>query len=120
MDELADHLRAMAGSRAGTARFTLHLDFLATDHRQALAQADLYAQALNLVRPEVDCYTARLSPGGDWTAATAVFCGIPGPHDSDVCLDIAGHRGRHHGPGDSQSWTDDDVPQVPDTAEGIG
>ncbi len=87
--------------RPGLRPFTLHIDFLAADDHQACQQAVTYAEGLNQLRPEVDGYTARVSPAEAWSQVTAVFCGAAGPHDMDMCVDAAGHGGLHHGPGGS-------------------
>jgi hypothetical protein len=120
MSELHTLLRVFADDQSGRRKFTLHLDFLAVDKEQARLRAEQYARALNMLRPEVDCFTARLSADGDWRCPMAVFCGSPGPHEMDVCVGSAGHPGLHDGPGASGRWGDDQVPRAPDTAEGLG
>lgn len=100
-------------------RYTLHMDFDAANDEHARLLAEMYARGLNYLRLEVDCYTARVSPGDDWAASWQVFCLAPGPDPADVCTDIAEHAGRHNGPGETRSWTDAEVPTAPDTTEGL-
>lgn len=100
-------------------RFTLHVDFLAADHSAALDLAEAYTEALNLLRLELDGYTARVSADGDWTRPATVYCGAPGPDPSDVCTRRDGHPGPHRGPGVAPQWTDAQVPHTPDTIEGM-
>ena len=100
--------------------FTVHLDFVAASEPEALVQAVTYAEGMNTLRPEVDCFTARMSADGNWSRSAAVYCGAAGPDEGDVCLDSAGHAGWHHGPGVTDHWDDDEVPAVPDTIEDLG
>ena len=95
--------------------FTVHIDFLADDEDEAMFRAMAYAEGLNALRPEVSSYGARLSGQADWSAAVPVFCNTPGPNPADCCVDRFGHEGRHHGPGVSQVWTDDEIPSAPDS-----
>jgi hypothetical protein len=95
--------------------FTLHVDFQATDEDDAGCRAEVYVQALNLLRPEVDSYRARISAQADWSASVPVFCNAPGPDAMDVCLDRFGHEGRHHGTGPTGWWSEEQIPRAPDT-----
>lgn len=118
MDELHEYLREVTDEWPGSVTYTLHMQFLAADGRQAVSRARRYVESLNLVRPEVEAYTARVS-AGEHLLGTAVFCGSPGPDVTDVCVDVAGHPGRHHGPGATRTWSQEQVPIPPDTAEGV-
>lgn len=106
-------------SESAPRRFTLHVDFLATDDRGALNQAEAYVEALNLLRLEIDGYTARVSRDGGWTASMPVYCGAPGPDPTDVCTERAAHPPPHSGPGITGRWNDGDLPRAPDTIEQI-
>lgn len=118
MSELNDLLEAWTDERTGARLFTMHLDFMAVDEAQARIRAEAYARALNYVRVEVDCFTARVSMGENWSNAMPVFCGSPGPDPSDVCTDVAGHPGFHHGCGATGQWGEPDVPAAPDHFDG--
>jgi len=107
----------LRGAQPALRRFTVHLDFMAVDERQARGHAQAYAEGLNRLRPEVDTYTARVSMDGDWSRLAVVFCRTPGPDVTDVCTDSAGHSGWHHGPGASNRWSRDGVPRAPDRIE---
>lgn len=119
MNDLHNLLSRMADDDPGEAGFTLHVMFTAKDLEQALIRGDQYAQALNLLRMEVDCYQARVSERGDWSGAVAIYCLAPGPDPADVCLRYAKHKGNHAGPGHSDVWTDAQIPTAPDTIEGL-
>ena len=95
--------------------FTLHISFSARDESHALTRAVQYAEALGILRPEIDFYRAQVSDEDDWSATALVYCREPGPHPMDVCLLRNGHAGRHSGAGHTGSWTDDQIPTAPDT-----
>jgi hypothetical protein len=114
VSELDDLVARMASVNAEPYTFTLHLNFAARDEDQAALRAVQYAEALNLLRPEVDSYRARVSAQADWPASVPLFCNSPGPSAADCCVYRFGHEGRHHGPGPSRVWTDDEVPTAPD------
>lgn len=88
--------------------FVLHLAFLADNESVALENADVYAEAMNLLRPEVDHYTARVSRGGDISTSVRVYCCAKGPNEGDICLNRHNHRGPHFAPGVSNDWADAD------------
>ncbi|WP_407938826.1 hypothetical protein [Micromonospora rubida] len=71
-------------------RWTLHLNYLATDLREARDQAVVYAEGLTILRPELPASAALLSRADAWNHVEPVFCGRIGP-DSEVCMDVTGH-----------------------------
>jgi hypothetical protein len=78
MSDGGELVGGLGAERPELRRFTLHVDFMAVDEQEARSQADAYAEGLNRLRPEVDCYTARISVEGDWSRTTAAFCGASG------------------------------------------
>lgn len=99
-------------------QFTVHLNFLAEDEEQAIDFGEAYAEALTFLRGEVDGYTTEISSYTDWTEATHVFCGAPGPDRNESCIR------RVHAPGEKHrspvfTWTDDEIPTAPDTPAGL-
>lgn len=107
------------GVQSMLSRFTLHVDFLAPDQSAALDLAETYAEALNLLRLEIDSYTTQVTADGTWTKPTPVYCGAPGPDPSDVCTRRNGHHHTHHGPGTTPEWTDEQIPRTPDTIDDL-
>ncbi|MET7821845.1 hypothetical protein [Micromonospora zamorensis] len=90
--------------------FTVHLGFTAPSVVEARELAVAYAEALNLLRPEVALGAAALSPADAWQRAERLFCGALGP-DGERCVDVADHPGFHHAPGPGGlGWGDGDGP----------
>lgn len=88
--------------------FTVHLGFVAADAAVARELAVAYAEALDLLRPELALGAAALSPADAWHRAERLFCGAAGP-DDERCVDVAGHPGFHHAPGPGGlGWGDGD------------
>ncbi|MFC4144883.1 hypothetical protein ACFO0M_01330 [Micromonospora mangrovi] len=88
--------------------FTAHLGFTAAGPEQARDLAVAYAEALNLLRPELALGAAAWSPADAWHRAERLFCGAEGP-DGERCADVAGHPGFHHAPGlGGLSWGEGD------------
>jgi len=83
-----------AALRERERRYTLHLDFAADDPAQAREVAAALAEALGILRPEVETYSALLSIGGMWSEVETVFCMAGGP-DGVFCAELAGHPGWH-------------------------
>lgn len=91
--------------------FFLHLRFCADDRHDALHRAERWARTLNrLSSGAVDCWEATVTDGRAGTVP--IFCLAFGPDPEDVCLQRAGHTGRHAGPGWSDTWTDDQARSV--------
>lgn len=92
--------------------FTMHIDFFANDESDARTQAEMYAEAMGLLRTEIIAEQARVSPGCGCSGSFPVYCRVPGPDPRDVCLMLVGHRGAHGGDaGPTESWVDGDVPR---------
>ena len=90
-------------------RYTLHLDFTATDAAAARALAVDVAEGLGLLRPDVETYSARLSRSGQPADLQPVFCLATGP-DGAFCADLARHPGWHTEAGiNGLRWGRDDA-----------
>lgn len=75
--------------------YTVHVDFLADDDRQAGLLASSYVEALNTLRPEIETRSAQLSPSTNWRIAAPVFCNEPSGLPDEACTDNSDHPGRH-------------------------
>jgi transcriptional regulator with XRE-family HTH domain len=109
--------RAIAG--VDECRYGVHIDFEAPDDAAARGVAVEVAEALGILRPEVETYSAWLSLGA--VDSEQVFCMADGPRGAFCGLPFR-HHGTHAEPGvKGLRW--DDAPSVrqPDTRRaGVG
>jgi hypothetical protein len=88
-------------------RYSFHVDFAAVDDATARGLAVVMAEALGLLRIEVDTYSARLSFGTE--GPVEVFCTADGPGGA-FCGRPSGHGGWHVEPGvGGERWGDGDA-----------
>jgi hypothetical protein len=92
-DRVGNHVACDSSSHRPH-RYTLHLDFAATDAKAAQELAVDLAEGLGLLRPDVETYSALLTSDGRWEDPRPVFCLAAGP-DGVFCADLAGHPGWH-------------------------
>ena len=75
----AQGLLLRAASQERECRYTVHLDFTASDPAGARELVAALAEGLGILRPEIEAYSARLSAGDRWAEAGPVFCLAGGP-----------------------------------------
>jgi len=110
LDELAGtpDLLLSAARRERNCRYTLHLDFEADDPMAARELAAALAEALGILRTQVQTYSAAVSEGGMWGEVEPIFCMADGPEGA-FCAYGAGHPGWHaEGGVDGLRWGDGD------------
>lgn len=100
--------------------YSLHINFRAGDSMSAKWSASQYIDGLKIIRPEVHALTARISAWDHWSKSAPVYCLAAGPQPDDLCLEAAGHDGRHFGNGPERHWTDTEVPDERETTPGRG
>jgi hypothetical protein len=97
-----------AAKRERDRYYTLHLDFAADDPGAAQHVAAALAEALGILRHDVQKYSAAVSVSGGWSEAEPVFCMADGPEGA-FCAYLAGHPGWHaEGGVDGLRWGEGD------------